>query len=50
VLAVAIRSVRLPEVRSGLAALVAAVQKHPPLAATIAKYVPELQLTEEAAA
>jgi hypothetical protein len=50
VLAVSIRSVRLPEVRTGLAALVAALEVHPPLAATIAKYIPELQLAEEAAA
>jgi hypothetical protein len=49
VLAVAIRSVRMPEVRTGLSALVAAVEAHPPLAEAVAKYLPEMQLSAEAA-
>lgn len=47
VLAVAIRSVRLPEVRTGLSAVVAAVGSHPALAAAVARHLPELQLTGE---
>jgi hypothetical protein len=49
VLAVAIRSVRLPEVRTGMSALVAAVEKHPPLADAIARHLPELRVAEEVA-
>jgi hypothetical protein len=44
VLAVAIRSVRAPEARHGLAAIVAAVDRVPSLADQLAKYLPELQL------
>jgi len=47
VLAVAIRSVRLPEVRTGLSSLVAAVAAHPPLAEAVARHIPELQLPAE---
>ena len=50
VLAVAIRSVRLPEARSGLAAVVMAVEARPELAELVAKYLPELQLTPQEAA
>jgi hypothetical protein len=49
VLAVAIRSVRMPEVRTGLAAVVAAVEMHPPLADAVARHLPEMQLAQEAA-
>ena len=49
VLAVAIRSVRLPEVRTGLSAVVAAVEMHPPLADAVARYLPEMELAQEAA-
>jgi hypothetical protein len=49
VLAVAIRSVRMPEVRTGLSAVVAAVERHPPLAEAVAKHLPEMQLSAEAA-
>jgi len=49
VLAVAIRSVRMPEVRTGLSAVVAAVEIHPPLADAVAKHLPEMQLSAEAA-
>jgi hypothetical protein len=49
VLAVAIRSVRMPEVRTGLSAVVAAVELHPPLADAVAKHLPEIQLSAEAA-
>ncbi len=49
VLAVAIRSVRLPEVRSGLSAIVAAVEDHPTLADAIRKHLPELELSAEVA-
>ncbi len=50
VLAVAIRSVRMPEVRTGLAAVVSAVEAHPSLADAVARYIPELQLPAEAIA
>jgi hypothetical protein len=50
VLAVAIRSVRLPEVRTGLSAVVAAVDAHPPLAPAVEKYLPELRLDAEVVA
>jgi hypothetical protein len=49
VLAVAIRSVRMPEVRTGLSALVSAVEAHPPLAPAVEKHFPELQISAEAA-
>jgi hypothetical protein len=49
VLAVAIRSVRMPEVRTGLSAVVAAVEIHPPLAEAVTKYLPEMELAQEAA-
>jgi hypothetical protein len=49
VLAVAIRSVRMPEVRTGLSAVVAAVEIHPPLAVAVEKYLPEMKLSAEAA-
>jgi hypothetical protein len=45
VLAVAIRSVRPPEVRAGLAAIVSAVAARPDLEATLARCLPELRLT-----
>lgn len=44
VLAVAIRSVRPPEARAGLAAIVGAVEARPELAELVAKVLPELQL------
>jgi hypothetical protein len=44
VLAVAIRSVRGPEARHGVAAVVAAVEREPALAADVARYLPELKL------
>ncbi len=44
VLAVAIRSVRLPEARGGLAAIVRTVDRRPELAELVAKFLPELQL------
>jgi hypothetical protein len=49
VLAVAIRSVRSPEARHGLAAIVAAVEREPALAADVARYLPELQFDEAGA-
>jgi len=50
VLAVAIRSVRLPEARSGLAAVVGAIEAHPPLLDAVRRFLPEVQISEEAAA
>jgi hypothetical protein len=47
VLAVAIRSVRLPETRAGLAAVVSAVAESPGLADAVARHLPELNLTPE---
>lgn len=44
VLAVAIRSVRPPEARAGLAAVVGAVEKRPELTELISRLLPELQL------
>ncbi|MEX2216111.1 MAG: hypothetical protein WD768_18510 [Phycisphaeraceae bacterium] len=44
ILAVALRSVRPAEVRPALAAIVSAVEKHPPLTEAVAKHLPELQL------
>ena len=49
VLAVAIRSVRMPEVRTGLSALVSAVEAHPPLSAAVEKHFPELRISAEVA-
>lgn len=43
-LAVAIRSVRLPETRAGLAAVVTAVEARPELEQLVARYLPELTL------
>ncbi|HEX4796801.1 MAG TPA: hypothetical protein VH370_23615 [Humisphaera sp.] len=45
VLALAIRSVRAPEARAGLAAIVAAVDAQPDLAAAVSRELPELILT-----
>ncbi len=51
VLAVAIRSVRAPERRAGLAAVVSAVERRPELAAAVAAHLPELKfLAPEATA
>ncbi len=44
VLAVAIRSVRPPEARTGLSAIVSAVERSPALAADVGRFLPELQL------
>jgi hypothetical protein len=44
VVAVAIRSVRPPEARHGLAAVVAAVDRVPELAEVVSRFLPELQL------
>jgi hypothetical protein len=44
VLAVAIRSVRAPEARHGLAAIVAAVEREPGLAEAVQRALPELRL------
>jgi hypothetical protein len=44
VLAVAIRSVRPPEVRAGLSSILAAVAARPELESVLAKHVPELRL------
>ena len=50
VLAVAIRSVRAPEARSGLAAVVGAVEARPELAGLVAQHLPELDLFPQEAA
>ena len=47
VLAASIRSVRHPERRSGLAAVVQLVAARPELAASVSRHLPELQLTRE---
>jgi hypothetical protein len=47
VLAVAIRSVRIPEARAGLASIVSAVEAHPDLIPALGKHLPELQITAE---
>ena len=44
VLAVAVRSVRAPEARHGLAAIVAAVERAPALAADVSRHFPDLQI------
>jgi AmiR/NasT family two-component response regulator len=46
VLAVAVRSVRPPEARAGLAALMTALEARPELAEPIRRFLPELQWTE----
>jgi hypothetical protein len=46
VLAVALRSVRLPEARAGLAAVVSAVEARPEIADLVKKNLPELQLLD----
>jgi hypothetical protein len=50
VLAVAIRSVRLPEARGALAAIVRAVEIRPELAAFVERFLPELQIPKLEAA
>jgi hypothetical protein len=47
VLAVAIRSVRVPEARAGLAAIVTIVSARPELGELVARYLPELRLPTE---
>lgn len=49
VLAVAIRSVRLPEARHGLAAVVGAVEAHPELGEAVRRHLPELDLGDASA-
>jgi hypothetical protein len=49
VLAVAVRSVRGPEARAGLAAVVAVAAAQPELAEAVRRYLPEMQLEEVAA-
>ena len=46
VLAVAARSVRGPEARAGLAAIVSVVEAQPQLAETVRRFLPELKFTE----
>jgi hypothetical protein len=46
VLAVAVRSVRRPEARAGLAAVVSAIEARPELAPLVKKYLPELELLQ----
>lgn len=48
ILAVAIRSIRGPEARAGLAALVAAIEAQPALAEAAAAHIPELKLEARA--
>jgi hypothetical protein len=50
VLAVAIRSVRLPEARGGLAAIVSAVDARPELEPVVGRFLPELKLNAKAGA
>jgi hypothetical protein len=50
VLAVAIRSVRLPEARVGLSAILSAVAARPELEPALAKAIPELRLTPQGVA
>ncbi|HET6247066.1 MAG TPA: hypothetical protein VFE47_05145 [Tepidisphaeraceae bacterium] len=47
VLAVAIRSVRVPEARAGLSAIVTIVSARPELADLVARYLPELRIVGE---
>jgi hypothetical protein len=49
VLAVAIRSVRPPEVRAGLSALLSAVAARPDLEPVLARWIPELRLSPSGA-
>jgi hypothetical protein len=49
VLAVAIRSVRPPEARAGLSAILTAVAARPELEAMLARYIPELRLAPQEA-
>jgi hypothetical protein len=49
VLAVAVRSVRGPEARAGLAAVVGMVEAQPQLAQAVGRFLPELKLMEAAA-
>jgi len=49
VLAVAVRSVRGPETRAGLAAVVSVVEAHPQLAEAVRRVLPEMKLLEVAA-
>lgn len=49
VLAVAVRSVRGPEARAGLAAVVSVVEAQPQLAEAVRRFLPELKLAEVAA-
>jgi len=49
VLAVAVRSVRGPEARAGLAAVVSVVEAQPQLAEAVRRFLPELRLAEVAA-
>jgi len=49
VLAVAIRSVRAPEARSGLSAIVSAVEARPEIEIVVTKFLPELKLAPRAA-
>jgi hypothetical protein len=49
VLAVAIRSVRPPEVRAGLSAILSAVAVRPELESTLAQWIPELRLSPSGA-
>ena len=46
VLAVAVRSVRGPEARAGLAAVVSAVEAQPQLAEAVTRYLPELKFAQ----
>jgi hypothetical protein len=50
VLAVAIRSVRLPEARAGLSGILSAVTARPELEPALAKWLPELRLSPSATA
>jgi hypothetical protein len=50
VLAVAIRSVRPPEVRAGLSAILTAVESRPDLEAALQRHIPELRLMPAGAA
>lgn len=46
VLAIAVRSVRKPEARAGLAAVVATITRNPRTAEAVARHLPELELVE----
>ena len=48
ILAIALRSVRAPEARHGLAAIVSAVERDPSLAPQVAAVLPDLQLPDAA--